>query len=359
MLKKGKAAGPDGTISEFLKNSACSVVPFLVRYLNKLFSSGLYPDNWSEAVIQPLHKKGDPNIPDNYRGISLLNICGKLYSYIINKRLTQWIEENSIISESQAGFRKRYSTVDQLFTLVALIQKQLCNHRKLYVAFIDFRKLILWSVPNCGTFYENVKGKMYQAIVCMYKVVKAKVRSGSDLTDSFMCPRGLKQGDICSPILFSMFIDELANEIMKRGRHGIQLTPYLVQIFILMFADDVILASYTVCGLQNQLNIVWETAERLGVAVNLDKSNIIVFMNGDHIVSCEKCVYGENVMTVVNQYKYLGIYLSTRLTFSHALNDMAQRAKKGVVGIFKLLWSLGERSPSIFFKLFDTQISQC
>ena len=61
-------------------------------------------------------------------------------------------------------------------------------------------------------------------------------------------------------------------------------------------------------------------------------------------------------MTVFNQYKYLGIYLSTRLTFSHALNAMAQRAKKGVVGIFKLLWSLGERSPSMLFKLFDTQI---
>ena len=67
-------------------------------------------------------------------------------------------------------------------------------------------------------------------------------------------------------------------------------------------------------------------------------------------------MYGENVTTVFNQYKYLGIYLSTRLIFSHALNDMAKRAKKGVVGIFKLLWSLGERSPSIFFKLFDTQI---
>ena len=61
-------------------------------------------------------------------------------------------------------------------------------------------------------------------------------------------------------------------------------------------------------------------------------------------------------MTVVNQYKYLGIYLSTRLIVSHAWNDMAQRAKKSVVGIFKLLWSLGERSPSIFFKLFDTKI---
>ena len=77
----------------------------------------------------------------------------------------------------------------------------------------------------------------------MYKVVKAKVRSGSDLTDSSMFPRGLKQGDIFSPILFSMFTDELATEIMEHGRHGIQLTPDLVQNFILMFADDVILAS--------------------------------------------------------------------------------------------------------------------
>ena len=100
MLKNGKAAGPDGMISEFLKNPACSVVPFLVKYLTKLFSSGSYPDNWSEAAIQPLHKKGDSNIPDNYRGIFLLNICGKLHSYIINKRLTQWVEENIIISES-------------------------------------------------------------------------------------------------------------------------------------------------------------------------------------------------------------------------------------------------------------------
>ena len=125
MLKNDKAAGPDGMISEFLKNSVCSVVPFLVRYLNKLFSSTSYPDNWSEAYIQPLHKKVDPNIPDNYRGISLLNICDKLYSYIINKRLNQWIEKNSIINESQAGFRKRYSIVDHLFTLVAFIQKQL------------------------------------------------------------------------------------------------------------------------------------------------------------------------------------------------------------------------------------------
>ena len=78
MLKNGKAVGPDLIIGEFFKYSATHVVPFLVRYFNRLFSSRLYPDNWSEAIIQPLFKKGDPEIPDKYRDISLLSICSKL-----------------------------------------------------------------------------------------------------------------------------------------------------------------------------------------------------------------------------------------------------------------------------------------
>ena len=62
-----------------------------------------------------------------------------------------------------------------------------------------------------------------------------------------------------------------------------------------------------------------------------------------------------SLISVVNAYKYPGICLSTRLSFSRALKDMAARAKLGVVNILKLLWSLGEKSPSIFFKLFAVQ----
>ena len=80
-----------------------------------------------------------------------------------------------------------------------------------------------------------------------------------------MCPRSLKQGEMCSPVLFSLFVNELANEIMQRGRHGIQLIPDLIEFFILLFADDVILVSDTVCGLQNQFNVLFDTANRLSL----------------------------------------------------------------------------------------------
>ena len=153
----------------------------------------------------------------------------------------------------QACFLKNYSNIDHLFTIVAIIQKQLSYHRKLFVAFVDFRKAFdsvvrktLWKILR----KSGVNGKIFRAITSMYNAVKAKVRAGGDLTESFMCPSGLKQAK-CSPVLFSLFINELAREIVQRGRHGIQLIPDLIEIFILLFADDVILMSDSVCGLQN------------------------------------------------------------------------------------------------------------
>ena len=66
---------------------------------------------------------------------------------------------------------------------------------------------------------------MYKEVKSMYDVVKAKVRVGGDLTEASMCSRGLKQGDSCSPILFSLLINELANEIVLKGKHGITQSP--------------------------------------------------------------------------------------------------------------------------------------
>lgn len=103
-----------------------------------------------------------------------------------------------------------------------------------------------------------------------------------------MCPQGLKQGEICSQILFSLFINELTKDILSEGRHGIQLSPDLVQLLILLFADDVDLISDSIIGLQTQLNILYNTSKRLDLVVNLEKSNVVVFRNGGHIARSEK-----------------------------------------------------------------------
>ena len=113
---------------------------FFVKLFNSLFKKGIFPENWTESIIMPLYKKGDVNNPNNYRGISLSDVSSKVYSTIINSRLQEWVEENNLTGEYQAGFKRNYSTIDHMYTLMAFVQKQFSLDRKLYVAFIDFEK---------------------------------------------------------------------------------------------------------------------------------------------------------------------------------------------------------------------------
>ena len=145
------------------------------------------------------------------------------------------------------------------------------------------------------------------------------------------------------PNLFSLLINELANEVEQHGKHGITLSPYLIIILIMLFEDDVLMISNTVVGLQQQLNIFRNATHKLNLLVNRDKSKIIIFRNGGHVAAREKWLYDGIRLEVVNQYKYLFFFVcfcccfSTGLTFSYALADMAKRARKGIFGILKLL----------------------
>ena len=156
------------------------------------------------------------------------------------------------------------------------------------ICFIDFKKAFdlidrntLWLILT----KNGIRGKMYQAVKSMYEVVKARVRVGGDLTEAFMCSRGLKQGDRCSPILFSLLINELANEIVLKGKHGITLSPDILQILIML---DVVLLSNTIIGLQQQLNVLRNTAKRLHLFDNIEKSQVAIFRNGGYIAAREK-----------------------------------------------------------------------
>ena len=206
-LKQGKASGLDNVLAEMLKSAGALLTPFLTECLNGIFKSGSYPDTWTRAVIMPIHKKRDTGATDNYRGISLLSLLGKCYTTILNKRLYEWSEDNKIV-ETQAGFRKGYSTTDYVFTLYAITQKYLSRPGgKLYVAFIDLRKAfdsvrrdtllnMLCSAGISNTFINAVKA--------IYGNVLSCVRVNGEFTDMFDC---LRQGCVLSPTLFSIIIN--------------------------------------------------------------------------------------------------------------------------------------------------------
>ena len=159
----------------------------------------------------PIHKKGSRNDPNNYRAVSLINTISKIFTHILTQRLNKWCDENGVLDESQAWFRKGYSTIDNIFNLHAVVQKYLSRNKgRVYVFYIDFYKAFdscihrnLWSSLTRKGIQEH--SKFLKIFKSMYCNLKSCVKVQNSLTEFFKCNIGTKQGCVSSPIIFSLF----------------------------------------------------------------------------------------------------------------------------------------------------------
>ena len=113
----------------------------LLKLLNKIFSEHIYPTSWTINFFKPIFKKGDKYDTDNYRGLAVGSAFAKLFSQILLRRLTAFINGKGLLSPNQGGFQKNMCTSDLIFLLQTIIEKVVKKgKKKLFVAFIDFQK---------------------------------------------------------------------------------------------------------------------------------------------------------------------------------------------------------------------------
>ena len=198
------------------------LAPYLLLLFNKVYSLGYFPESWSEGYVIPLHKKGSINEENNYRGITLLSTLGKLFTRVINNRLSQWAEEYSVYIEAQAGFRSGMGTVDNIFVLHGLICHILNQEKHLYCAFVDFTKAFDYIVRDnlwAKLIKLGLRGNILNIIKSMYNSVKSRVKYCNELSSEYECHLGVRQGECLSPFLFSMYLNDIEN-IFFRKRFG-------------------------------------------------------------------------------------------------------------------------------------------
>jgi len=150
-LKARKSPGSDGINNELYKHAPKSFLHTFFNFLNVCSIYGDIPEEWRTAIVIPVHKKGDRNNPDNYRGNSLLNTVYKIYSKIIAKGLTAIAEV--LLLEEQKEFRKGRTCMDCIFSASQKIEKHREFNILTYIAFIDFKKAFdpvdrdkLWNI---------------------------------------------------------------------------------------------------------------------------------------------------------------------------------------------------------------------
>ena len=360
-LKASKAPGLDGIPGGCIKVACEKIVPFLSKLFNTMYDLHDFPKTWSYSVIVPIHKKGDTSVTDNYRGISLLCALSKVFTAILAKRLRIWIESKNKVCPEQAGFRTQYSTVDHIFTLHAMISRHVYGNGrgKLYVAFIDYQKAFdsvdrqkLWEILTIA----GVSNKFLLMLKSMYNNIQSCVRWRHVLSDMFDCSAGVKQGALESPSIFNLYINVVAQYVRERGKHGVQIQSGFMEIFLLLFADDIALLSTTRVGLQTQINNLIDISKTLNLKVNLEKTKIMVFRKGGRLAKSEKWFLNGTRVEVVNKYKYLGFIFTTRLSMKSAIDEISTRGKQKCVHILKVLWNLQCMKPAVFTRLFDSQV---
>ena len=137
-LKKKKAAGEDKIENEAWIYGNMKIVKRITEIFNKVWKGEGFPERWKEGVISPIFKKGDREKVSNYRGITILNTAYKIYAMVLEKRLKEELEKNHIIPETQAGFRSGRSTIDNIFILNYVANREIQKKGgKLYTFFAD------------------------------------------------------------------------------------------------------------------------------------------------------------------------------------------------------------------------------
>eukprot|EP00117_Sycon_ciliatum_P038167 scpid28799/ scgid28415/ Transposon TX1 uncharacterized 149 kDa protein; ORF 2 len=173
----------------------------------QVWSSGCVPGDWRDAQIVPIPKKGNLRVCDNWRGISLLDVVGKLFARIIHDHLEEIAED--ILPDTQCGFRKGRGCVDMVFVAQQLVEKAIEHQLNLYVLFVDLRKAYD-SIPRAGLWLAlekcGVPPKMLSLIQFLHNGMLAHVRVGNGRSSEFEVRNGLRQGCTLAPIMLNNHI---------------------------------------------------------------------------------------------------------------------------------------------------------
>ena len=104
--------------------------------------------------------------------------------------------------------------------------------------------------------------------MAIYKNIKSSVKLDNKLSQEFSCMKGVRQGECLSPILFALYLYDLKQELITRGADGVD--TGLLKIFLLLYADDIIIFSESASGLLNGLNTFHNYCQKWKLTVNVD-----------------------------------------------------------------------------------------
>eukprot|EP00833_Pecoramyces_ruminatium_P015064 jgi/Orpsp1_1/1189096/evm.model.d7180000069483.1 len=262
-LPSNRACGLDGIHTVILQSLNDSKFPMILFYLfHTCIELGVTPIRWNKSFIYPIPKKEKSKYISDFRPISITNIFRKLFELLVLDFIQEKLKGYFKLCCNQAGFRSGYST------LTHAIVSDATTIKNRYHVFLDLKKAYD-SVPICLLVNKLIKRKvpsgMVSIITSLFTECTTTVLVNQTFTKEIKLERGLLQGSILSPLLFNVFIDDLAQQLTDTY-------PNDPLPHCLLYADDIKLNHNNIKDLQNMLDICSNWAEINGMEFNINKS---------------------------------------------------------------------------------------
>ena len=335
-LKVKSASGPDGISTQMLKICSSFISQYLSLLFNQSLSSGIVPTDWKLSNVTPVYKAGDPKLAENYRPISLLSFPSKLLERIVHNRLLKYLLENDHLSPSQFGFRPFSSTQEALITATNDWHQYLDCGIDTASIFFDLSKafdvlphsVILDALDRVGVhgplyswFESYLTGRSQRVVLDVYTSQTVCVSSG------------VPQGSILGPLLFILAMNPLTNVSLSTSTH------------LILYADDILVYKPIRCyldrvALQNDVNIIVDWIDSTGLRLNPTKTKLMIFSRRLHPMQLQITV-ANSAITQVTSIKYLGVTVTSNLSWSAHIDNTCVKARKQLGLPFPSCWQEG------------------
>ena len=353
-LSAGKAPGMDGIPPDLLKHCKAALLVPLHEVLCTCWKEGAVPQDMRDAKIITLYKnKGERSDCNNYRGISLLSIVGKVFARVILGRLQKLADR--VYPESQCGFRAKRSTVDMIFSFRQLQEKCKEQNMPLFAAFIDLTKAFD-LVSRDGLFKILPKigcpPKLLSLIQSFHTDMKGRVQYDGNISEPFDIQSGVKQGCVLAPTLFGIFFAVLLKHAFGTAKKGIYLHTRSdgglfnlarlraktkvreVLIRDMLFADDAAIATHTQEELQQLMDRFSVACKDFGLTISLKKTNVM--MQGSE--SQPNITIDNYQLENVDQFTYLGSTLCSNLSLDSEIDKRIGKAATTYARLTSRVW---------------------
>jgi len=304
--------------------SECTVgrwqVSPLISPLTKLFNlslrTGIVPQDWRDANVSPLYKKGSKNKPENYRPVSLTSIVGKMLESIIKDHMTEHLTRFQLIRSTQHGFTKGRSCLTNLLNFFEDVTKEMDVGNAIDLVYLDFSKAFD-TVPYMRLFKKleahGIEGEVLNWVKNWLGGRRQRVNINREHSSWKTVTSGVPQGSVLGPVLFLIYINDLETDLISK---------------IGKFADDTKM-SKSVCCLRDaeilraDLRKLDEWANNWQMQFNKDKCVVMhVGKSNEHF----EYKLGDNILKTSAREKDLGVLVANNIKFSEHCNEVIKSA---------------------------------